>query len=129
MLKKNKNILLLLKLNNISNILNELLSFLISITLYIYLFKESNFLILFFMFGFFYLLYIFLNVILNDFLISKILRNKIKQEYIKENKEIGYIKYIPESKILDIEEYLYYEKNNLEKKLEIENLKINISNF
>lgn len=129
MLKKNKNIILLLKLNNISNILNELLSFIISITLYIYLFKESSFLILFFMFGFFYLLYIFLNVILNDFLISKILRNKIKQEYIKENKEIGYIKYIPESEILNIEEYLYYEKNNLEKKLEQENLKINISNF
>lgn len=129
MFNKNKKIILLLKLNNISNILNELLSFIISMTLYLYLFKESNFLILFFMFGFFYLLYIVLNLILNDFFISKILRNKIKEEYIKENKEIGYIKYIPESEILNIEEYLYYEKNNLEKKLEQENLKINISNF
>jgi len=129
MFNENKKIILLLKLNNISNILNELLSFIMSMTLYIYLFKESNFIILFFMFGFFYLLYIILNVILNDFCISKILRNKIKEEYIKENKEIGYIKYIPESEILNIEEYLYYEKNNLEKKLEEENLKINISNF
>jgi len=69
-----------------------------------------------------------LHGLIKNFL-EKIMNKLIKKEYIKENKSIGYLKYIPEEEIGNIQNYIQENKKDLELKYEEELLKKQISNF
>lgn len=59
----------------------------------------------------------------------RIINHLIKNEYIKLNKSIRYLKYIPEDEIGNIEKYIEENKKELELKYEKELLKKEMSNF
>lgn len=69
-----------------------------------------------------------INKKIENFVINK-LKKIIKKEYIKLNTKNPYIKYVPESKIIDIINYIEENKEELEKKYEEEELRNNLSNF
>ncbi len=67
--------------------------------------------------------------IATEIIIDIFLYKLLKNEYIKANKEIEYLKYVPKERIEYIEGYIISNKQELEEKLEFEKLKNNISNF
>jgi len=75
-----------------------------------------------------FIIFIFTEKI-TEIIINIFLYRLLKNEYIKANKEIEYLKYVPKERIEYIEEYILSNKQKLEEKLEFEKLKNNISNF
>ncbi len=71
------------------------------------------------------IIFIFISYIM-VFLIT---RKLIKKEYIKENKSIGYLKYIPEEEIGNIQNYIQENKKDLDLQYEEELLKKQLSDF
>lgn len=111
-IKKNKKIKFL---NILEAILNPFInSLLILLTLYIYglYFKNES--------GIFTMSYFFIYFIIYSAMnyLIKILIGKItKEEYIKINPDIKYLKEIPKSEIFNIEKYIEENKNKLDLKV------------
>ncbi len=134
MLKINKKIKFLLRVIEFLEDFHRLIMIIISFFIFIYCFKninqyqEENMI---------YWIGIILaptigvlsKTIATEIIIDIFLYKLLKNEYIKANKDIEYLKYVPKERIEYIEEYIISNKQKLEEKLEFEKLKNNISNF
>ncbi len=132
MLKINKKINYLLKVIRYVEDYHRLLIVILDLSIFIYcilnLDKEEN---LIYWLGIILTttIGILLKIITKEIIVDMFLYKLLKNEYIKANKEIEYLKYVPKEQIEYIEEYIVKNKKILEEKLEFEKLKNNISNF
>ncbi len=121
-INKNKKIYFLIFLTYISS--SSILAIGILYTAYLVeVFKKTTFAIIIIIIGI-----IMINVVTKLFEV-RIINHLIKNEYIKLNKSIRYLKYIPEDKMYNIEFYIEENKKELELKYEKELLKKEMSNF
>lgn len=121
-INKNKKIYFLIFLTYISS--SSILAIGILYTAYLVeVFKKTTFAIIIIIIGI-----IMINFVTKLFEV-RIINHLIKNEYIKLNKSIRYLKYIPEDEIGNIEKYIEENKKELELKYEKELLKKEMSNF